>query len=165
MSKNTDVVHDLTNTDYKKLIERTATNNFNLGDCKEEFDKLFKENSHEFIEQLNRVSRNLSSVALEYKKEIDASKVDDIKQQIFRLDKSVQAALLASLGIKSGKGKPSAEKGANQRNVINVTVDGKMYGIKNTGNISSELKELIKSKGFDYKGDERKKFFDEFKTE
>ena len=165
MSKDTDIVYDLTNADYKKLIERTAGKNFKFSDCKADFDKLFKENSHEFIEQLNRVSRNLSFVAQEYKKDLDASKVDDIKQQIMHLDESVKVALLASLGIKSGKGKSTAEKSTNQRNVINVTVDGKMYGIKNTGNISSELKELIKSKGFDYKGDERKKFFEKFKTE
>lgn len=165
MSKNTDIVHDLTNTDYKKLIERTAGKNFKLSDCKAEFDKLFKENPHEFIEQLNRVSRNLSLVAHEYKKVLDASKVDEIKQQIMHLDESVKAALLASLGIRNGKGKSTTEKGISQRKVVNVTVDGKVYGIKETGNISAELKELIKSKGFDYKGEKRMKFFDEFKTE
>jgi hypothetical protein len=42
MSKNTDVVHDLANTDYKKLIERTAGKNFKLTDCKAELDKLLK---------------------------------------------------------------------------------------------------------------------------
>jgi len=165
MSKNTDIVHDLTNTDYKKLIERTAGKNFKLSDCKADFDKLFKENPHEFIEQLNRVSRNLSLVAHEYKKVLDASKVDEIKQQIMHLDESVKAALLSSLGIRNGKGKPTTEKGVSQRNVINVTVDGKMYGIQESGNITAELKELIKSKGFDYKGDERKKFFEKFKAE
>lgn len=165
MSKDTGIVHDLTNTDYKKLIERTAGKNFKLNDCKADFDKLFKENPHEFIEQLNRVSRNLSLVAQEYKKDLDASKVDDIKQQIMHLDESVKAALLASLGIRNGKGKPTTEKGVSQRKVVNVTVDGKVYGIKETGNISAELKELIKSKGFDYKGEKRLKFFDEFKTE
>ncbi|HBQ5898595.1 TPA: hypothetical protein L7619_005475 [Klebsiella variicola subsp. variicola] len=164
MSKNTDVVHDLANTDYKKLIERTAGKNFKLTDCKAEFDKLFKENPHEFIEQLNRVSRNLSLVAHEYKKELDASKVDDIKQQILHLDESVKAALLASLGIKNGKAKSGTVRSTNQREIINVTVDGKMYEIKKTGNISAELKELIKSQGFDYKGEERMKFFDKFES-
>lgn len=165
MRKNTDIVHDLTNIDYKKLIERTAGNNFKLGDCKVEFDKLFKENPHEFIEQLNRVSRNISLVVHEYKKELDASKVDEIKQQIMHLDESVKAALLASLGIKNGKGKPGTEKSVNQRKVINVTVDGKMYDIKETGNISQELKDLITSKSFDYKGNGRMAFFEKFKTE
>lgn len=164
MNKNTDIVHDLTNTDYKKLIERTAGKNFKLSDCKADFDKLFKENPHEFIEQLNRVSRNLSLVAQEYKKDLDASKVDDIKQQILHLDESVKAALLASLGIKNGKAKSGTEKSTNQRNIINVTVDGKVYGIKETGNISKQLKELIESKGFQYKGESRMKFFEKFAT-
>lgn len=164
MSKNTDIVHDLTNADYKKLIERTAGKNFKLSDCKTEFDKLFKENPHDFIEQLNRVSGNLSLVAHEYKKELDTIKVDDIKQQIMHLDESVKVALLASLGIKNGKGKPGTEKSTNQRNIINVTVNGKVYGIKETGNISAELKELIKSQGFDYKGEGRMKFFEKFAT-
>lgn len=39
-----------------------------------------------------------------------------------------------------------------------------MYEIKKTGNISAELKELIKSQGFDYKGEERMKFFDKFES-
>lgn len=54
MSKKIDVVHDLNNSDYKKLIERTAGENFKLTECKAEFDKLFKENPHDFIEQLNK---------------------------------------------------------------------------------------------------------------
>lgn len=164
MSKKIDVVHDLNNADYKKLIERTAGENFKLTDCKTEFDKLFTDNPHVFIEQLNRVSRNLAIVAREYKKELDATKVDDIKQQILHLDESVKAALLASLGIKNGKAKLGTEKSTNQRKVINVTVNGKAYGIKETGNISAELKELIKSQGFDYKGESRMKFFEKFAT-
>ncbi|HDT3081301.1 MULTISPECIES: hypothetical protein [Enterobacteriaceae] len=164
MSKKADVVHDLNNADYKKLIERTAGENFKLTDCKNEIDKLFTDNPHVFIDQLNRVSRNLAIVASEYKKELDASKVDDIKQQILHLDESVKAALLASLGIKNGKVKSGTEKSTNQRNIINVTVDGKVYGIKETGNISKELKELIESKGFQYKGEGRLKFFEKFAT-
>ncbi|HGA2238641.1 TPA: hypothetical protein ACIRVD_000210 [Enterobacter roggenkampii] len=164
MSKKTDVVHDLNNADYKKLIERSAGENFKLADCKTDVDKLFTDNPHVFIDQLNRVSRNLAIVASEYKKELDASKVDDIKQQILHLDESVKAALLASLGIKNSKAKSGTERGTNQRKIINVTVDGKEYAIKETGNISAELKELIKSQNFDYKGEGRLKFFEKFAT-
>lgn len=146
------------NKHYAALLDGAAKS----PDITYDREKIFNQkNKQKFHDQLLTVANNLKSIAANLKQELDKATKSDLETKFaemtdLKLKKEIlkdllknNSDLLAELGLgkKTTKAPANTPKNSNKRVVI--TVNGKAYDMPIRGNMSEELKALVKADGGD----------------